>query len=245
MQVETLLVLDPASASGSLFQFERCVFRQGVPLDLGRGFAFDAVFQSPGELVEVFENASRPALVVHVCAQFEEFAAALAALPRDRTRVLEFEGASPKPKQLKSAIFEERGPGAAQNETDASETLKCVKNPKNSDLLLEHTTRTGNHLLHVRLDPADRRFGLALAQIARGEPPCARSGLLRYLREHFQTERIQNLVGVANAGAELQLGLNSAWTTLRALAGLRPNSRLPTAPAAAPDDWALVDALSL
>ena len=72
-----------------------------------------------------------------------------------------------------------------------------------------------------------------------------RSGLLRCLREKFQTGDIEGVVGVADAGAELALGPDSAWTSLRALSGLRPYSRLPTAPAAAPDDWALADALAL
>lgn len=116
---------------------------------------------------------------------------------------------------------------------------------KNTHLLAEHTTRTGARLYHLRLDPADRRLGLALAQLARGEPPCVRTGLLRYLRESFQTKDIENVIGIADASAELRFGIESAWTTLRALSGLRPYSRLPTAPAAAPDDWALADSLSL
>lgn len=100
MQVEALLVLDPAATRDAFFQFERCVFRQGVPLDLDRGFSFDAVLQSPAELTEVLETARNEALVIHVCARNETFSAALAALPRDRTRVLKFTGASPKPKQI-------------------------------------------------------------------------------------------------------------------------------------------------
>lgn len=120
----------------------------------------------------------------------------------------------------------------------------CV-DKKNFQILAEHTSRTGARLYHLRLDPADKRLGLALAQLARGEPPCVRSGLIRYLRESFQTKDVENVLGVADAGAELVLGTESVWTTLRALSGLRPYSRLPTAPAAAPDDWALADALSL
>lgn len=44
MQVETLLVLDPGATREAFFQYEHCIYRQDVPLDLGRGFAFDAVF---------------------------------------------------------------------------------------------------------------------------------------------------------------------------------------------------------
>lgn len=264
MQVETLLVLDPGATHEAFFQFEHCVYRQGVPLDLGRGFAFDAVFQTSRELIEVLENTSRAALVIHVCARSAQFSAMLTALPRDRTRVLKFVGANPKPKQVQNAPAEElradcvesTSTGAresfgspsgnlSQNQSKSSNDPSGCDEPKNAQFLAEHTTRTGTHIYHLRLDPADRRLGLALAQLTRGEPPCVRSGLLRYLRERFQAKDIENVIGIADAGAELALGVDSAWTTLRALSGLRPYSRLPTAPAAASDDWMLADALSL
>lgn len=59
------------------------------------------------ELVEVLETACRSALVIHVCSRSQGFSAALMALPRDRTRVLRFVGANPKPKQVQNMFTEE------------------------------------------------------------------------------------------------------------------------------------------
>lgn len=74
--------------------------------------------------MEVLEGATRSALVVHVCANAAQFSATLTALPRDRTRVLRFSGADPKPRQVSGAEaspepeaehFDEVGARASEN----------------------------------------------------------------------------------------------------------------------------------